>query len=486
MSALNPPLEAAPTDGQPKKPGGHDIPHVVVLGAGVCGLYAARTLAGAGVRVTVLEKEMEVGGLAAGNLRNGNYYDLGVHMLHEFDHEIYDDIRQMMGDRMLDVELSAKIRYGKAFYRYPLEPGNLIRGIPPLTLIGAVSGLFWQQLRNRFWSSPPRDAEEALVQLYGRPLYNFFFRDFTHRYWGIKPHKLSATFVKSKMPRLSAVDFLKKLLSKVGLADKHTHAVESALSEETLHYSRKGAYEMPHALADYVRAHGGEVIVNCHVKAVQAIGGRVTAVDYMVGDTGRTLTCDYCISTIPVPHLIRELAPPAPEVVQTAAKQLRFKPLAVYGLLVNREKVLDALYIYYRNRVFHRVGEPKNAGLQVTPSDHTVLIVEMTCEIGDEKWNGSDEVKRRIVEDLAAEKIIEAGEVVETHLLRHPTGYPVFELGFEPHLKAVQDHIATFTNLSSVGRQGGFCYPNMHSAMRMGADAAKRIIALRTSPAASA
>ena len=31
----------------------------------------------------------------------------------------------------------------------------------------------------------------------------FFFRDFTHRYWGFPPTELSATFVRSKMPRLS-------------------------------------------------------------------------------------------------------------------------------------------------------------------------------------------------------------------------------------------------------------------------------------------
>ncbi|NOY00682.1 MAG: amine oxidase, partial [Verrucomicrobia bacterium] len=59
-------------------------------------------------------------------------------------------------------------------------------------------------------------------------------------------------------------------------------------------------------------------------------------------------------------------------------------------------------------------------------------------------------------------------------------GYPVFGLGFEPHLQAVQDFVASLENVRSVGRQGGFCYPNMHSAMRMGADAADEILKQET------
>ena len=60
---------------------------VVILGGGVCGLYAARVLAGRGVPVTVVEKEDVFGGLALSRRIGNNYYDLGVHMLHAYDRE---------------------------------------------------------------------------------------------------------------------------------------------------------------------------------------------------------------------------------------------------------------------------------------------------------------------------------------------------------------------------------------------------------------
>ena len=165
----------------------------------------------------------------------------------------------------------------------------------------------------------------------------------------------------------------------------------------------------------------------------------------------------------------------APEVRESAGF-LRYKPITVHGLLVNKPKCLSALYIYYRERIFHRVGDPKNAGLIVTPADHSVLIVETTCEEGDDKWNATDAVRNQIIEDLEIEKICTRDQIVEWHVMHCVTGYPIFRLGFEEHFDRVKAHLGAVTNLRSVGRQGGFTYPNMHGAMRMGANAAKSIL----------
>ncbi len=195
--------------------------HVVVLGGGPCGLYAARVLSRVGVPVTVLEKGSRPGGLATSHLRGENWYDMGCHMLHEFDKEVYEDIMDIMGDESIPVALDAKIRWAGAFYRYPLQFQDMIKGIPLPILAFYTIGLFYAQIRQTLVPWKPKNAEEALIQLYGSPLYRFFFRDFTHRYWGIHPRELSATFITTKMPRLSAVDVLKKHAGH----DVHVHEI---------------------------------------------------------------------------------------------------------------------------------------------------------------------------------------------------------------------------------------------------------------------
>jgi protoporphyrinogen oxidase len=453
--------------------------HIAILGGGPCGLYAARVLSRAGYSVTVLDKGEQPGGLATSHKRGENWYDMGCHMLHEFDKPIYEDMMSIMGEESIPVQLDAKIRWAGSFYRYPLQPKDMLKGIPFATLCYYLIGLFGAQLRSNLVPWEPKNAEEALIMLYGHPLYEFFFKDFTHRYWGIHPSELSATFITTKMPRLSAVDVFKKWMQKIGIKDRTVRAVDSALHEETLHYSRTGAEAMPRAISKAVQAAGGKVIQKAHVTRilVDEATQRVQAVRYSVDGVEHELACDECISTIPVTALASSAEPAPPAAVLEAARQIRYKPIAIYGLLVNKPKCIDALYIYYRDRAFHRVGEPKNAGLRVTPADHSVLIVETTCEIGDEKWRGTDDVKDRIFSDLELENICKRDDVVEVNLLHSETGYPIFALGFEPHLEAIKSWVNSVSNLQSVGRQGGFTYPNMHSAMRMGAKAADAVMA---------
>jgi len=481
--AVADPEASGPDKGATKpqsKPDGENRADVAILGGGPCGLYAALTLAKAGKNVVLLEKESVTGGLARGHQCGENFYDLGVHMLHAFDQEVFETVKGIMGDERIEVPLDARIKWAGSFYRYPLQFGDMVKGMNPFVLAHCSLGLLlyqaWYKLRPR----EPQDAEEALIQLYGKPLYRFFFKEFTTRYWGFPPTELSATFITTKMPRLSAVDVIKKVLGKFGIQDKSVHAVESALSEETLHYSRNGAEAMARLVADEIERLGCRVIRSASVCGVTLDSDRkrITAIAYENPETGERgeIACDEVISTIPLKDFITSFEDHAPANVLESAKKLRSKAVAVYGLLVKKEKAIDALYIYYRDHAFHRVGEPKNAGLKVRPPDHTVLIVEMTCEIGDAKWNCEKEALDAVIADLEEEGICTRDEIVETNLLRTPHGYPVFDLGFEEHLETVQSYLDAIENVQSTGRQGGFCYPNMHKAMRMGADAADRIV----------
>ena len=457
---------------------------VAILGGGPCGLYAALTLAKAGKKVTLIEKETVTGGLARGHKRGENFYDLGVHMLHAFDQGVFETVKEIMGDERIEVPLNARIKWAGSFYRYPLQFGDMVKGMNTFLLARCCFGLLSYQAYYKLRPREPKDAEEALIQLYGRPLYEFFFKEFTTRYWGFPPTQLSATFITTKMPRLSAVDVVKKMLAKIGIKDKSVHAVESALSEETLHYSDKGAEAMPRLLAGEIEKLGCRVVRGAEVcgVALDDSGTRATAVSFRDGESGeeKTIACDHVISTIPIKDFLIAFGEHAPSDVHESAEVLKTKAITVYGLLVKKEKAIDALYIYYRDKAFHRVGEPKNAGLKVTPSDHTVLIVETTCEVGDAKWNGDDDARDAIFSDLEAEGICTRDEIVEVNLLRTPHGYPIFGLGFEPHLEKVNGFVEAIDNVQTTGRQGGFCYPNMHKAMRMGADAADAILAKET------
>lgn len=446
-----------------------EAPHVTILGAGVCGLYAALTALRKGAQVTVIEKNDHPGGLAAGFKRGQNHFDQGVHMLHATDREIYEDLADLMAGERLPVALDARIQWNGRSYRYPLKGLDILAGMNPLQLTRCTAGLAVADLKNRLrrTQASALTAEEALVATYGAPLYEFFFKEFTHRYWNIHPAQLSAEFVRRKMPRLNVLDLVKKCLPGFSKKKSGDLVVENALADETLHYSATGAETLPRVLADEIKKRGGKFIY----------GATITGIDeHEIRLADRTLPLGKTLSTIPLPLLIG-LHQNAPEKVKEAARNLHYKPIATYGLLVNKAKCLDGLYIYYRERIFHRVGEPKNAGLRVTPADHSILIVEMTCDLDDPKWNDAPETRQQVTADLGAENICRPEEIIEWHHFTNPHGYPVYRLNFEEHLETVNHWLDSQNLFVSTGRQGAFTFPGMHNAMRMGHEAVEKLLA---------
>lgn len=470
-------------------------PHAVVIGAGVCGLYGALTFARAGYEVTVLEKEDTIGGLAASPLAGGNPHDLGVHMLHGFDAALLEDLLGLMGSGSHPVPLHARIRWRERSFHYPLRFIDLIATLSPGELFRGVVGLMIAGLRSRFGPTVvAANAEEALIELYGESLYELFFESFTHRYWGIHPRGLSATFVKSKMPRLSAIDAVRQALRRIGLPVRQP-AVESALADETLYYSPQGAAALPLAIAREIRRHGGKVLAGCEISGITHESGKIHeirfrrdsgACDEASGDepslsggsrmSEHSLRPDAVLSTMPVARLPALFNPRPDEGVLEAAQMLRHRPMAVFGILVNRPKCGDALYTYYRDRIFHRIGEPKNAGLAVNPDHASLLIIEVMCTHGDAVWRGENVAWQEVISQAVAEGWFVPEQILTRHHMRAEHAYPVFELGFERHLELIESWIARFESLRSTGRQGGFRYPNMHQAMRMGESAASELI----------
>ncbi len=450
--------------------------HIFVLGAGLCGLYAGRVLSKSEANVTVLEKENVLGGLVGGQKIKNNSYELGVHHLHMSDREIFEDIQFMMGNNLIPTKKIGLIRFGSGYRRYPLKFHDLLLGIPLWTLFLSIVEFIIQQVRNKFDPHEPQNAEQALIELYGRHLYKLFFRDFTHRYWGIHPQNLSPIFISQKMPRLSAIDFLKKAISQIGLRKTTTKAVERALTEETLYYAKTGAQEIPQCLAHDIKKEGNDIFLSSPVERIFTKNNYITAIQYRSHGKLMVQSADFCISTIPLSSFVHMFDPPPPEEVLISSRQLKYLPIAVYGFLVQKPKLLNALYYYFLNKIFHRIGEPKNSGMEVKPNDHTILLVETTCVLGDDLWNGSSHVIQQIIKELEEEKILNKDDIVETHQLKTQYGYPVFDLGFESHLNKVLEFLSNFKNLKTTGRQGSFCYPNMHLAMRMGANAAEEIL----------
>ena len=176
------------------------------------------------------------------------------------------------------------------------------------------------------------------------------------------------------------------------------------------------------------------------------------------------------MNSAPLPALIKLLGDGVSNEAKAAADFLRFRALTIVGLRVKRPQALPAQSIYFTNKTFNRLSETRNyGGSDICAPDETVLLCDITCEVGDRVWNASaDELGRICAKELADEGFMKESELAESVVLRSTFGYPVYMVGYERAIDTLMKELMRFDNLVTGGRQGLYKYVDMDIASEMG------------------
>jgi len=265
---------------------------VVIVGAGLAGMVAARGLKRAGFHVTLLESTDSAGGKAGSKLQNGRLREHGYHIFPAW----YLNVRNLLGE--LDIDL---IDFDRFYYLQPkAELAN-------------------QPMADRF------------MVMYG---FNSFTAVIKNIFSGLAPWPevfLQAYFVIDALAeRMSRRYFLDRI-SRTGLLRSRWYAsndIASLEGESTLKASAVPAYEMSamtarlvtgywlknrrpflsilrddmqqafiQPLLDKLQSESIEIEYNCPVTAIETDGDRIGAV--VCGDGSRKLA-DYFLFTTPL------------------------------------------------------------------------------------------------------------------------------------------------------------------------------------------
>ena len=283
--------------------------HVVVVGAGLGGLSAALRLAGAGRRVTLLERADVPGGRAGLLADRGYAFDTGPTVL-TMPHLLADALA-CVGEQLTDwLDL------------VPVQP--LYRAYYPdgssLDVHGDVDAMADEITR----VCGPREAAGYRRYVdFVSALYRLQMRDFIDRNID-SPHQL----ITSDLARLAALGGFRKLAPRVGqfLRDPRTTRVFSfqamyagvspydalALyaviaymdSVAGVYFPRGGMHAVPRALAGAAEKHGVELRYGTEVTRVETRGRRAVAV--LTAD-GERIACDAVVLNPDLPIARRDL-----------------------------------------------------------------------------------------------------------------------------------------------------------------------------------
>jgi phytoene desaturase len=314
--------------------------HVVIVGAGLGGLSAALRLAGAGRKVTVIERESVPGGRNGLLNKDGYSFDTGPTVLTMPD--LIQDAFSCVGEELKDwLELLPL----KPLYRAFFHDGSTLD-------VHAETGRMQEEIRNVI------GAQEAAG--YGRyvdfvtKLYKLEMNDFIDRNIDSPLNLLTPN-----LARLVALGGFRRLAPKVNqfLKDPRTQKVYSfqamyagvspqqalALyaviaymdSVNGVFFPKGGMHALPRALAGAAAKHGVDFRYNQTVTTVEHSGGRARAVITKDGDR---IACDALILNPDLPVAWRELLGETPRSI----KRLNYSPSCV-TLLIGSSKSYDRL-----------------------------------------------------------------------------------------------------------------------------------------------
>jgi protoporphyrinogen oxidase len=148
-------------------------------------------------------------------------------------------------------------------------------------------------------------------------------------------------------------------------------------------------------------------------------------------------------------------------------------------VMLKRERATDQTWIYFPGKdiPFGRLHEPTNWSAAMAPPGCTLLVTERFCFRGDASWNAADaDLIDSTVEHLAKLGFIHRHEVHDAVVLRIPSAYPLFDVGYQEHSQVLYDYLERFENLQLAGRGGRFCYFNMDQAIASGFAAAEELL----------
>lgn len=448
--------------------------NVHILGGGLAGMSCAADLAKAGVKVTVLEAQEQVGGLAQ-TIRIGEFLtDLGPHRFHSNSTAINDHAKGALAGNLHDRIRMSRIYLFKRFFYYPLRAGNVIRNLPPWILLKSFIDYWAMWIRQKVKPTPDSSFEAYVRKRFGNTLARVFFSTYTEKAWQIPASQISPDWASQRITLLNLWDVVKKTLFR-------PKDVPRTYVSKFFYPKQGGVGQIAKGYQRIAEQGGAAIVTGAAVKRLEVENGRVARVVYEQGGATKVLAIaasDRVVSTLPVNRLVEMLDPPAPAAVLQAAKDLKHKAIVFVYLLLDREQVTPDHWVYLpeKHLTVHRISEMKNFAESMCPTGKTLVCAEITCNEGDARWKSSDaELAEVAIKDLTSVGLFRKEEVSGSAIRRVPYSYPLYDLDYRKNLTTLLHHLRPLANLISTGRQGLFRYGNMDHSIAMGARVARTL-----------
>ena len=435
----------------------------VVLGGGISGLSLAWQLAARHQgNVVLLERNPQVGGLAAGMRWHGISLDLGSHRIHSgFEPAAFKLVEQLVNGGLRARGRRGSILVANEFLPYPPSLATIAGSFGLRQSLVFLKDFVLAGIGRRLHGSDQASFESYLRSRVGNSLFELFYRPYAEKLWGLPPSQISFE---------PAVARLHRVRGGVPRSQRGT-----------FYYPNGGMGQIADALREGITRQGGTVLTGAEATELHPEKDRVRVVARLAQENRTHTVCARtCISTLPLRTTWSVAG------LQAEPLPLRWRSLRVAYLLYAAPVPGDVDTYYFPDPRL-RVGRVSsihrfNPGLP-DPANR-ILTVEIPCSETDDVWTMSNRDLSPIVHrELVATGVLDArvSAPVEVQTIGLRDVYPIYELGWRQRWAAVIDRLGRFDHLLLAGRSALFLHCNIDHCMMM----SRRLAALLESPHAN-
>jgi len=429
----------------------------MILGGGLAGVSTAYHLPKDSF--VLAEREAEVGGTARSFLIDGFTFDFTGHLLH-----LHNDYTKKLIPRLLNNDFYTCKRntwiFSKDVYtRYPFQVYT--HGLPPAVVDECVLGYFERFIEGLPLEKRSRNFATWCHQVFGDGIAKHFMLPYNEKLYQTKASKMTTDWCGPFVPMPNLSDVISGAL---GANDKNFGY------NATFLYPRTGGIQaLPAAMARGMK--------NLRLKTL------VSRVDWKARkvtlSSGEEVSYADMVSTIPLPELLKVMAP-LPAAVKKAAALLRYASILCVNIGVNRAKISDKSWIYFPepDYPFYRIGFPMNFTPHVVPKGCSSMYVEVPAKV----WKGPKSnaaLLRDIRKGLERAGVLRKSDklpVVQFLPIRY--AYVIYDENRTAALKTIFAFLAK-NKIQSIGRYGAWKYSFMEEAILDGKKAAEAAVSGR-------
>ena len=429
--------------------------HVHILGAGIAGLSVGYFAKKNGFPITIYEASDQIGGNST-TIKYGEYlFDSGAHRFHDKDTQMTTEIRTLLGEELMRIDVPSQIYSRNRFMDFPISPLNLLRNIGIFLFARASFEILDARIRK---GNTHETFKSYALNTYGKTIANRFLLNYSEKLWGKESSQLSPSVAGNRLKGLDIRTFILEALS--GTKSKTEHLDGAFL------YPQKGIGMIADKLAEMC----GEknIITNAAIKKILHTNDHIYAIEVNAKDI---IAVDQVVSTIPLSLFIKMMEPKPPDSIISVAESLNYRNVLLVALVIGKKSVMNFASLYFPEDdfPFTRIYEPKNRSNHMAPRGTTLLVAEIPCQKEEPIWNYSNRELIDLVQSkLCRIGIINQDDIIDATVYRLVNAYPILEVGVEKKLRIINSYLNTFKKLRRAGFNGRFKYTHIHEIMRSG------------------